>query len=227
MSASLLFVVRRCDGFHRCWYDVSDAVPIVEAEAIYDQLTQNGAQSAAPDAAEYYEIFAAASPPDWQDGPAPLVRRLRQQDTPAIEAHVLGLCPDDRNLRYFRTANDPQICAYVQGIDWDHSLLLGAISADRVVGVAEALFNRSGPPRHAEIAVSVDAALRGRGLGGFLVSHTVDRARSLGVSQASLSFLRENRPIQRIIRTLGGRVDMEDLVGEIAIVGMVGADTAL
>jgi hypothetical protein len=48
-----------------------------------------------------------------------------------------------------------------------------------------------------------------------LVSHAVNRARLLGVRQMSFSFLTENRPIQRIIRALGGRVDMEDLVGTI------------
>ena len=49
------------------------------------------------------------------------------------------------------------------------------------------------------------------------MAHAADRAALLGVCQTSLSFLRENRPIQRIIRTLGGRVDMEDLVGMIPI----------
>jgi GNAT superfamily N-acetyltransferase len=144
-----------------------------------------------------------------------LVRRLFQHDARAIEAHLLGLDADDRRLRFFRAATDTQIRAYVQGIDWDHSLILGAIRADNVVGMAEALLDRSAPPRHAEIAVSVDPAVRGQGLGRFLVAGVIDRAALLGVSRTNLSFLRENRPMQRIIRVLGGHVDMEDLVGMI------------
>jgi GNAT superfamily N-acetyltransferase len=215
MSAPLLFVVRRCDGFYRFWHDIIDPVPMRQALSVYDRLTCGGTQNAGPDDTEYYEIFAANPIPGWRDGKAPLVRRLYQKDAPAIEAHLLRLDAQDRRLRFFREATDMQVRAYVQGIDWDHALLLGAICGDRVVGIAEALFGRAIPVRHAEIAVSVDADHRGRGLGGFLVAHAVDRAGLLGVSQTSLSFLRENRSIQRIVRTLGGQVDMEDLVGTI------------
>jgi GNAT superfamily N-acetyltransferase len=217
MSPAQLFVVRRCDGFYRFWHDIIDPVPMRQAQAVYDRLTRDGTQNTRPDDAEYYEIFAVDPLPGWRDSHPPLVRRLHQQDAPAIEAHLLGLDANDRRLRFFREATDTQIRAYVQDIDWDHSLLLGAICADRIVGMAEALFDRSAPPHHAEIAVSVDTDLRGRGLGGFLVAHAVDRAALLGVCQTSLSFLRENRPIQRIVRTLGGCLDMEDLVGVIPI----------
>jgi GNAT superfamily N-acetyltransferase len=192
-----------------------------QVQAVYYRLTRNGNQNTRPDDAEYYEIFAANPLPEWRDGHPPLIRRLHQHDAPAIEAHLLDLDANDRRLRFFREATETQIRAYVrayvQDIDWDHSLLLGAIRADRIVGIAEALFDRSAPPRHAEIAASVDTDLRGRGLGGFLVAHAVDRAALLGVCQTNLSFLRENRPIQRIVRTLGGRVDMEDLVGVIPV----------
>jgi GNAT superfamily N-acetyltransferase len=215
MSASLLFVVRRCDGFYRFWHDVTDPIPIWQAHAVYDELTRRGTRNTKPDDADYYEIFAADPLPGWCDVHPPLVRRLHQQDAPAINAHLLRLNTDDRRLRFFREATDMQIRAYVRDIDWDHSLLLGAICRDRVVGMAEALFGRTFSPHHAEIAVSVDADLRGRGLGGFLVGHAVDRVGLLGVRQTSFSFLRENRSIQRITRTLGGRVDMEDLVGTI------------
>jgi GNAT superfamily N-acetyltransferase len=216
MSASLLFVVKRCDGFYRFWHDIIDPMPIWQAQAVYDQLTCGGTQNVTPDDAEYYDIFAADPMPGWHDGPKPLVRRLHRHDAAAMEAHLLNLNTHDRRLRFFREATDRQIRAYVQDIDWDHALLLGAICSDRVVGMAEALFGRAGPPRRAEIAVSVDTDLRGRGLGGFLVGHAVDRARLLGVRQTDFAFLRDNRSIQRIIRTLGGRVDMEDLVGTIS-----------
>jgi GNAT superfamily N-acetyltransferase len=215
MSISKLFVVRRCDGFYRYWHDVIDPVPMRQAQAALDRLTHGGTQSTGPDDTEYYEIFAVDPLPEWRAGNPPMVRRLYQHDARAIEAHLLSLDAHDRRLRFFRAATDTQIRAYVQGIDWDHSLLIGAIDADRVVGIAEALLDRSAAPRHAEIAVSVDADLRGQGLGGFLVAHAADRAALLGVRETRLTFLQENRSIQRIIRSLGGRLDMEDLVGVI------------
>jgi GNAT superfamily N-acetyltransferase len=194
MSSAQLYVVRRCDGFYRFWHDITDPAPMGQAQAVYNQLTRGGIQNTRPDHAEYYEIFAANPLPEWGDSRPPLIRRLYQHDAPAIEAHLLDLDANDRRLRFFREATDTQIRAYVQDIDWDHSLLLGAIRADRIVGMAEALFDRSAPPRYAEIAVSVDTDLRRRGLGGFLVAQAVDRAALLGVCQTNLSFLRENRP---------------------------------
>jgi GNAT superfamily N-acetyltransferase len=228
MFAPQLFVVRRCDGFYRFWHDVADPAPISQARAVFDRLTRGGTQNITPHDPEYYEIFAADPLPGWRDGRPPLVRRLFQHDAPAIGTHLLGLDADDRRLRFFRVATDAQIHAYVQDIDWDHSLILGAIRADNVVGMAEALLDRSAPPRHAEIAVSVDTALRGQGLGRFLVAGAIDRAALLGVSQTNLSFLRENRPMQRIIRTLGGDVDMKELVGMIPMpAGTANADARL
>lgn len=215
MSTQQLFVVRRCDGFYRFWHDVTDPVPMRQAQALLDRLTHGYTRNTGPDDIEYYEIFAVDPVPGWRAGNPPMVRRLHRHDAPAIEAHLLGLNAHDRRLRFFREATDAQIRTYVQGIDWDYSLLVGAIRTDRVVGMAEALLDRTVPPCHAEIAVSVDSDLRSQGLGRCLVALAVDRAALLGVRETSLTFLQENRSIQRIIRTLGGRVDMEDLVGVI------------
>jgi GNAT superfamily N-acetyltransferase len=211
---SQLFVVRRCDGFYRFWHDVNEPAPLREAHAVYDRLTHGGTHSTTPDHAEYYDVFAADPLPGWWDAPAPLIRRLHPQDASAIEAHLLDLNSDDRRSRFLQ-ATDAAILTYVRGIDWGRSLLLGAIRADRVVGMAEALFGPSAPPHHAEITVSVELQLRGRGLGRHLVGRAVDHAGVLGVRQMSLAFLRENRPIQRIVHALGGLVDVQDLVGVI------------
>jgi GNAT superfamily N-acetyltransferase len=226
MATRQLFVVRRCDGFYRFWHDVMAPAPLLEAQAVYDRLTRDGTHSTAPDSAEYYDIFATDPLPEWTAGSAPLIRRLHPSDLPAIEMHLLGLDPNDRRLRFFREATDAQVRAYAQDIDWSCSLILGAIRADRVVAMAEALFDCSGAPHHAEIAVSVDHDLRRRGLGGYLVGQAVERVGALGARQTSLSFLRENRPIQRIVRSLGGLLDMEDLVGSIPTAAFAHAPAA-
>ena len=207
-----LFVVSRCDGFYRFWHDVTRPVPIEQAYEAFQQLTGGGTHSTTPDDAEYYDIFAVDPLPGWQNGPLPLIRRLHRRDSAAIETHLLGLDINDRRLRFFREITDEQISGYVRTIDWAASLILGAICADCVVGIAEVLYDRSGT-HHAEVAVSIDRELRGHGLGRHLVDEAVQRAAMFGTRQASFSFLRENRPMQRIIRALGGMVDMEDLVG--------------
>jgi GNAT superfamily N-acetyltransferase len=225
MSSPQPFVIRHCDGFCRFWQNLISPAPIRKAQPVYDRLTRGDIPGMELDHIEYYNVFAVDPLPRWRNTDPPLLRRLFQRDGTAIEAHLLGLDVDDRRLRFFREATDAQIRAYVQGIDWNHTLLLGAICAGRVGGIAEALFDRSVPPRHVEVAVSVDADLRGQGLGRFLVAHAVDGAGLLGVSPTSLSFLRENRPIQRIVRSLGGHLDMEDLVGVIPMGAFVAGPT--
>jgi RimJ/RimL family protein N-acetyltransferase len=207
------FVVRRCESFYPIWHDVSDHVSLLQAQEIYDRLTYHGTRNTAPGDIVCYNIFPADPLPEWPDASRPLIRQLCARDSQAIEAHLLNLNPADRRLRFFNMASDDQIRAYVKNIDWHCSLLLGAVFGDVIIGLSEAFFDRVVPTRHAEIAVSVDLALRGRGLGCFLVRHVIARAALRGARRTSLCFLRENQPIQRIIRRLGGTLDMEDLVG--------------
>ena len=136
----MLFVVRRCDGFYRFWHDVSTPAPIEQAHALFQQLTGGGAHSTTPDDAEYYDIFAVDPLPAWKHAPLPLSRRLHRHDSTAIETHLLGLDINDRRLRFFREITDEQISGYVRTIDWAASLILGAICADCVVGIAEVCF---------------------------------------------------------------------------------------
>jgi GNAT superfamily N-acetyltransferase len=194
-----------------------------KARSVHDLLARGDISNLALDHTECCKAFAVEPLPRWRNTQPPLLRRLFPRDESAIEAHLLGLDVDDRRLRFFREATDAQIRTYVRGIDWDHTLVLGAICSGRVGGIVEALFDRSVPPRYVEVAVSVDADLRGQGLGRFLVAHAVDGAGLLGVSPTSLSFLRENRPVQRIVRSLGGHLDMEDLVGLIPMGALVAA----
>ncbi len=214
MAEPNLYVVRRCDAFYRFWSDVTEPAPMAQAKAAYDRWTSGGEHSVSPEDPEYFDIFPASPPPRW-DGAAPLIRRLRRHDEALIEAHFLALGRDDRRLRFCREMGDAQIRAYVKGINWGQSLIFGALQEDRLIGVSEALFDRASAPRHAEIAVTVSAPLRGRGLGRHLVDLTVDHVSARGVVQTSLFFLRENRFIQRIVRSLGGIFDAEEPMGAI------------
>ena len=59
-------------------------------------------------------------------------------------------------------------------------------------------------PRAAEIAVSVEAPFRGRGLGTELCRRLVVRARNRFVGKVHMLCLLDNRRVQRIARGLGG-----------------------
>ncbi len=210
MTEPNLYVVRRCVGFYRFWVDVTEPAPIAQAKAAFDQWTSGGEHSVSPDEAEYFDICPAAPPPGWDSGSAPLIRRLRRHDEALIEAHFLALDRDDRRLRFCREIGDAQIRAYVRNINWDQSFILGAFEEDQLIGVAEAMFDRAPAPREAEIAVTISKPLRSRGLGRHLVDLAVDHVSARGVMRTSLFFLRENRFIQRIVRSLGGVFDADE-----------------
>lgn len=223
MTVSPLYLVRRCDGFYRYWHDVTDPAPLSDAYASYHQLTGGGVHSTCPDHAEYYDIFPAGGFSGWQDGSLPLVRRLHRRDAPAVEAHLKSLGPSGRRLRFFREASDGQIVDYVKRLSWSRSVLVGAILDDRLIGLAEAVFDREELPRRAEIAVSVERAYRRRGLGRHLVSQVVDHAELLGAPQPHLVFLQENGPLRQIVHALGGLIEPQREAGSDELVGVLGA----
>ncbi len=225
MTEPNLYVVRRCDGFYRFWHDVAAPAPIAQARSLYDQLTGGGAHSFSSDHVDYFDIFPAAPPPRWTSGSVPLIRRLRRADAAMLNEHFLALDQEDRRLRFCRNIADTQIRGYAEGIDWDRSFLLGALHEDRLIGLSEAFFDRPFAPRHAEIAVTVSRPMRGQGLGRHLIDLALDYISVLGVTQTSLFFLQENRAIQRIVRALGGALDVNEPAGSIP--GRAGAPVAL
>jgi GNAT superfamily N-acetyltransferase len=202
------YIVRRCDNFYRFWSDVTGPAPMANTKAAFDQLTDGGRHSVSPDDFEYFDIFAAPPPPGWDKGGAPLIRRLRRTDAALLDEHFLALDREDRRLRFFCETGDKQIRAYVRNINWDQSIILGAIQDDRLIGVSEAHLDRAFAPNHAEIAITVSRPLRGRGLGSFLVDQTIVHVSAHGVLRTSLYFLGANRPIQSIVLSLGGALDM-------------------
>jgi hypothetical protein len=211
MTISSMFVVRRCDSFYRHWHDVMAPGTLQQAHTVYDRVTHGGRFGTTPEDTEYYDIFSIDPLPGWKDVQRPLIRRLHSSDLAAIEAHFLRLNDRDRHFRFFRELTDEKIGLYVRGMEVRHSLVLGAVRSHRVVGVAEAFFVPS-LLRDVEVAVSVDVDLRERGLAKCLTGQIVDRAGLQGAREAKFVFLRENLPIQRVIRAIGGSLDLEDLI---------------
>jgi GNAT superfamily N-acetyltransferase len=170
----------------------------------YDRLTNSGTVCVAPDQIDWYGIFPATDL-------HPLVRALHMHEARMLGEHLLRLDDIDRWLRFSYIASDTQIRDYVSRIEWGRSLIIGAMRDEHLLAIAEILFDRAVSPRHAEIAVSVDQAARGHGLGRHLIDIAVDHASVRGVAGIGLSFMRQNRVIQQIVRNLGGCIDMMDL----------------
>lgn len=119
---------------------------------------------------------------------------------PDLTAHLLGLEPAGRRLRFLHAVSDEGIrrfCATSRP-----TAILSAVEADRVIGLCE--LHASGT--EAEIAISVDAAWRGRGVGGALFSAALEEARTQGLRDITVVFDRENAAVRHLCLRHGARV---------------------
>ena len=180
-----------------------------------ESLTNGGTRYTTPEGVDHYNIFPTQPMSGWQGDASPIIRRLHRHEEKSIEAHLLRLNEADRRQRLFRETGDLQIRTHVCRIDWNRSVIFGAFKTERLVGVAELLFDAKTPPAHAEIAVSTDRDWRGQGLGYCLVSRALDVAMLRGAPHAKLPTLQDNPRMQRIIGALGGHIDLIDLIGVI------------
>ncbi len=139
-----------------------------------------------------------------------LIRRLFPHERSLFAAHLKRLSGDDRRFRFAdAVVSDARIDAYVAGIA-DDDIVLGGFVAGAVagavhVGLADGL---------AEIGVSVEAAHRGRGLGGALFTHAVRWARNRGAVRLYTLCQADNRAMAALARRQGMDIHHESGTAE-------------
>jgi RimJ/RimL family protein N-acetyltransferase len=136
---------------------------------------------------------------------APGLRRLMPSDRGGLLRHLQDLSGWDRVARWQGPRSDRAIEQEVAALDLGSgsgsAVAMGAIGPAGIIGAAIAV--RIGPS-HAEIAVSVAAPWRRRGLGTALVWEAWDEAkRSLRIRQAVLYSDSENMPMLRLLKRVG------------------------
>ncbi len=145
---------------------------------------------------------------------AVLYRRLRRQDQAALRAHLLRLDRADRHLRFGRTdMSDADIRRHCQRIDWSRAVLIGCEIDGQLRGVGELdVFDRDGQDS-AEIAVTVEAAMQGQGIGSTLFRRLVIMASNRGLRRLFLICFTQNARMQRIAKRYGA--ELKQYQGEI------------
>jgi GNAT superfamily N-acetyltransferase len=133
-----------------------------------------------------------------------VVRRLGRGERDRLLGHLLRLDAEDRRLRFGGHASDERVRAYCARLDWSRSVVLGCLVAGEPRGVGELKPVEGAWPPMAELAVSVEAPFRGRGIGTELCRRLVVRARNRFVARVHMLCLLDNRRVQRIARGLGG-----------------------
>ena len=139
------------------------------------------------------------------------IRILSAKHRPKIIAHLQSLGPQDRYLRFGYSATNEQIENYVNKLNYERDDIYGVFNR-RLEIVAMAHLAFSVDPKWAtcaEFGVSVDARMRGRGLGGRLFNRAVVHARNQGVALMFIHALSENTPMLKIARKAGARVERD------------------
>src|SRR3954452_21116724 len=135
---------------------------------------------------------------------AGIIRRLGPGERDLLPGHFLRLSAEDRHLRFGGLAGEDRVRAYCARLDRPLAVVLGYLvdGVPRAVGELKTIAGSR--PSAVQLAVSVGAPFRGRGVGTELCRRLLVRARNRLVARVHMLCLLDNRRAQRIARGLGG-----------------------
>jgi RimJ/RimL family protein N-acetyltransferase len=136
------------------------------------------------------------------DGSRVTIRPIRPDDEPRLIALFSRLSPRTVYERFFRTYRELPAEWYrsFANVDYRTRLALVAEHAAEVVGVAR--YEPGETPGTAEIAMVVEDAWQGRGLGTVMLGDLMRAAETAGITRFSAEVLAENHRMLRLLRKL-------------------------
>jgi len=150
------------------------------------------------------------------------MRTLSARHRPRVVDHLLALDDADRQLRFGHLASDERIRAYVAQLDFERDEVFGVFDR-RLALVAMAHLAFDATRGSCEFGVSVNARVRGRGLGSQLFEHAVVHARNRGAHTLLIHMARDNAAMMGIVRKSGAVVSFDG--GEVMAELPLPADT--
>lgn len=141
------------------------------------------------------------------DGRRFVVRPVRPEDEPALQALFHRLTPQEIRLRFFAPKQEltHSVAARMSQIDYGREM--GLVIADDTAGetVIHGAVHLSGDGdgERAEFAIMVAHDMAGLGLGPLLMRRIIDHGRARGLRAIVGEVLMENRPMLRLCQVLG------------------------
>ena len=140
--------------------------------------------------------------------PGVAVLRLNPRYRDDVVRHLLQLPAEDRRLRFGHSIPDGSIRKYVEGIDFGRDSVFGIHGPElELIGVAHVALDPE--KRIAELGVSVEPSLRGKGYGFALLQRAVLHAANLGYRTLFMYCLAENGIMMHLARKAGLTVVIE------------------
>jgi RimJ/RimL family protein N-acetyltransferase len=138
------------------------------------------------------------------DGAELLIRQIAPDDAAALRRGLEHMSPRSRYRRFLGTPRiGPAELRYLTDVDHHDHEALGASDATTGEGIGVARFIREPGGDDAEIAVAIDDAWQGRGVGTVLLTRLADRARAEGIRRFTGLILAENAPMRALLAKLG------------------------
>lgn len=145
-----------------------------------------------------------------------IIRRLTVLDEAAARAHLQRLSPADRRLRFGGSVSDVFLETYARSLFEQGHLTLGYEVGDAIHGLGELVAMPAGHA-DAEIALSVEATARNRGVGTALLRRLLLMARNRSVATVRILCLRDNSAMQALARKVDADLhyDSGEVVGRL------------
>jgi acyl-CoA synthetase (NDP forming)/RimJ/RimL family protein N-acetyltransferase len=163
------------------------------------------------------------------DGGTVHLRPITPDDADRLRAFHARLSPETVYNRFFtlvRALPARDVERFTR-VDHDERAAVVALLQGEVVGVCR--YDRlpgSGPPVEAEVAVVVEDAHQGRGLGPLLLEHLTAAARERGIERFRADVLPSNRRMLTVFRSAGFEVERELADGYVELSYPIGVTTA-
>lgn len=135
-------------------------------------------------------------------------RRLTRLDAEAIVAHFQALDESDRRRRFLGAAPLAVIETRYRTLDYARNTLIGVEEGGRLVALLEIYPDALGVSL--EIALTVDGALQGAGVGGALVDFAIARAAETNGGVVCFECLSSNEGMLGLAEHRGFRVTVAD-----------------
>ena len=128
------------------------------------------------------------------------LRMLEPDDRERLVRLFYRLSPESVYHRFLSPLHDPSEAGLDRLVDVDHGdrEAFAAVSGDEVVAVAR--YFRDPELRRADMAVLVEDAWQGKGLGPILIERLREVAQSRGIEAFTATMLSENRSAIRMVR---------------------------
>lgn len=139
-------------------------------------------------------------------GPTGKVRSLTAKELPLLRDHLLRLDRDSRRDRFNGSLDDNFVVRYAIKCVSDGTVVLAYVEDGMVRGAAELHQPDLSPGSLPEIAFSVEACVRRRGVGSILFTTLIGKARALGYDSLRITTSAQNDAMRALAKKFGAHL---------------------